>query len=151
MALNIHVKPLTPTEVPRDLKKEASLFSVAGTPIENVLGFTYPGHDISNNDEKCYMHLRVSRATGKFSELYGVLTNKSVKKETIRKFLESCVGSRLIYMSQAILPKSPEMTKLESCQYNYLRRMMLSGFSKKLKTTAISHSNDQVRISKSFR
>ena len=34
--------------------KKASLFSVADTPIVKVSVFTYLGHDISNNDEKCY-------------------------------------------------------------------------------------------------
>ena len=114
-----------------DLAKEASLFTVADTPIENVRAFTYPCHVITNIDEKCFTDFRVSHATTKFLELYRVLTDKSVKIKTRLKLLELCIRSGLIYATQAMLSKSPEMAKLESCRYNFLRRMMRGGFSKK--------------------
>lgn len=91
---------------------KASFFSVTDTPITNVSAFTYLGHDISNIYEKRCTDLLVSHATGEFFELYRVLANKWLKKKTRRKLLESCVSSRLIYATQAILPKSREMTKI---------------------------------------
>lgn len=96
------------------MAKEARhlFFSVTDTPITNVSVLTYLGHDISNIYEKRCTILLVSHATGEFFELYRVLANKSMKKKTRRKLLESCVRSRLIYATQAILPKSREMTKI---------------------------------------
>ena len=91
---------------------KASFFSVTDTPITNVSVFTYLGHDISNIYEKRCTDLLVSHATGEVFDLYRVLANKSMKKKTRRKLLESCVRSRLIYATQAILPKSREMTKI---------------------------------------
>ena len=114
-----------------ELVDKLSLFKIEDETIENVKKFTYLGQDISNDKNECFTQYRRARATSKFNELRGVLTDKAINMKTRRKLLESCVRSRLLYGTQAWYPNEAQMKKLKSCWMTFLRSMVKGGFKRR--------------------
>ena len=127
--LNISFKK-TKTQVfnNNNLASKSSLITVDNQKIENVSDFTYLGHTMTTDEEKCFTELRISRANAKFNELRKVLFDTDVNIKTRRKVLESCVRSRLLYGIDAGIPKEEQMKKLETCWFQILRSMVKRGW-----------------------
>ena len=114
-----------------ELAKKSSLFNIQGYDIENVLDFTYLGHVVTNDENKCFTEHRIASATSKFNELRKVLIDTNVYMQTRRKILEACVRSRLTYGTHASLPNEKQMKMLEGCWYRLLRNMIKGGWARR--------------------
>lgn len=114
-----------------ELAELPTLFSIEGNIVENVKEFTYLGQLITTKETACFTDLRTTRATAKFNELRSMLCDTDVNLQTRRKFLESCVRSRLLYGTQAYFPSEAQFKRLEGCWNKLLRSMVKGGWKRR--------------------